>query len=905
MKINYSLKTFILAVSASISGLSANAQQSYTFTNCSATGSVGPTQAQVTAAYLATNLNAQVQSTISGIQTWTVPYTGAFRIEARGAQGGASTNAGGLGATMAGDFTLTAGEVLRILVGQMGENGGTGPGGGGGGSFVVRSPYTSTTNAILVAGGGTGDGTYLNNPGLTTTSGGFGGVSGGVNGQGGLGGTRGAGGGGFLTDGAPCTVNVIYSSPGQAFVNGGRGGPVTNNTTCNFTANGGFGGGASHGGNCINNGGAGGGYSGGGGSSNTIAGGGGSINQGTNQTNTQGNNAGHGRVIITELCNIRIIASGSNSVNPSICAGNSLTLTTNAVSGYSWSTGATTSSIVVAPTTNTLYTLSGTSSLNCVAMGVISVTVNSSLPTLSVSNPSTTICFGQVVSVTASGALTYTWANAGVVNGQTFTPTSSAVYTVAGQNGCGISTATTAITVAPLVVNVLSSPTLVCEGSTSSLTAVAAATGFTWQPVNLTGASTVVAPLANTIYTVTASDGTCAGTATVLVATKTTPTIVPSTTLVSMCLNDVVTLSASGAGSGGTYSWSPGNSSASSLTISPATSTIYAVTGTNSLNCVASAQIPVIVNQPAALTVAANKTLTCSGGSVSLTANGSNSYNWTNGPTTANYVVTPGSGVTVYSVTGSNTSNTCTATRTIAIAVITPSVNYSSSVPVCVGQAATYTASGATTYTWNGVNTFSSGVYSNIPTQSGTIALIANTQSLNVTCPSTLITQVIVNPLPTITVVPSKSTAICRGTTNTLTASGAQSYSWSVGASTAAVITVSPNNTTFYSVTGTDANGCTGTQQFQISVSTCNGIEDVKSSASITIYPNPSSGNISIRASETTNGKVYSAAGQLIQSFYLNGEENEINISDLSNGIYFVVTDMNGLIKTTKVIVAP
>lgn len=899
MKKKYTFRKILFCICIS-AGISVNAQQTYTFTNCSATGSVGPTQAQVTAAYATTNLNAQVQSTISGIQTWTVPYTGNFRIEARGAQGGASTNAGGLGAVMAGDFALTAGEVLRILVGQMGDNGGSGPGGGGGGSFVVRSPYTSTVNAILVAGGGSGDGTYFNAPGLTTTAGGFGGVAGGVNGLGGQGGIRGAGGGGFLTDGDPCSVSPTYASPGQSFINGGRGGPVTNNTTCNFTANGGFGGGSSHGGNCINNGGAGGGFSGGGGSSNTVSGGGGSINQGTNQINAQGTNSGHGRVIISELCSVRIFASGSNSLNPSICSGNSLTLTTNAVSGFSWSTGASTSSIVVSPTSNSVYSITATSSLNCVSSGFMSVIVSSGLPVLSIANPSNNICLGRTVSLTATGAVSYTWANAGIVNSQTFTPAATAVYTVSGQNGCGITTATTSIVVAPLPVSVLSSPTLVCQGYTSTLTAVSAVSAYTWQPGNQTGASTVMAPLANTIYTVTASDGTCSGTSTVLIATKTTPTIVPSSTLISMCLNEVITLSANGAGTGGTYSWSPGNTSSSSFTASPPTSTLYIVSGTNSLNCTSTSQIPVVVSQPAPLTVSANRTLTCINGSVSLTASGSSGYNWTNGPSTATYIVNASAPFTTYTVIGSNTSNTCTATQTIGIAAVTPSISHTSSAAVCIGQTATLTASGANTYTWNGVNNGTSGVYNITPTQSGTILLIANTQSLTTVCPTTLVTQITVNPLPVITIALSKTTAICRGLTNTLTASGAQSYSWSVGSSSAAVITVSLNTSTFISTIGTDVNGCTNTQQVQVLVNSCNGLMTNELNDGISIYPNPNAGVFTISSPKETTVRIYATNGQLIRTMEVIGSAQ---VNDLSDGVYFLIIDTDGGNKYYKKII--
>jgi hypothetical protein len=98
------------------------------------------------------------------MQIWTVPHDGVYRITAAGAQGasGASNasppRAGGKGARLSGDFNLTSGTQLRILVGQMGLASG-GNGGGGGGTFVVLSrPLAQTTflDILLVAGGGGG-----------------------------------------------------------------------------------------------------------------------------------------------------------------------------------------------------------------------------------------------------------------------------------------------------------------------------------------------------------------------------------------------------------------------------------------------------------------------------------------------------------------------------------------------------------------------------------------------------------------------------------------------------------------------------------------------------------------------------------------------------------------------------
>ena len=95
---------------------------------------------------------------VSGIQQWTVPYTGDYRIEAIGAAGGydVDSNRGqyqGRGARMKGSFRLLKGEKIQILVGQEGGiNIQTPSSGGGGGTFVVRGGNTP----LIIAGGGGG-----------------------------------------------------------------------------------------------------------------------------------------------------------------------------------------------------------------------------------------------------------------------------------------------------------------------------------------------------------------------------------------------------------------------------------------------------------------------------------------------------------------------------------------------------------------------------------------------------------------------------------------------------------------------------------------------------------------------------------------------------------------------------
>ncbi|SVD57326.1 uncharacterized protein METZ01_LOCUS410180, partial [marine metagenome] len=244
------------------------AQNTLTFTNAAATGSTGPTQAQVTAAYDGTALDDAVTINTQGIQEWTVPADGLYTIEVWGAQGGNTgsttvnegSNLGGKGSRMKGDFTLTSGTVLKILVGQQGS-GNQYDGGGGGGTFVV----TGTSTALIIAGGGGGSNTYGGEldegvPGSTGTAGTLGTGSG--NGTAGNNGTGGSGsfsssGSGLLTDGGNATWSSGSNGGGDAFVNGGQGGNVVNRGECI----GGFGGGGSaHGQNCIG-GGGGGGYS--------------------------------------------------------------------------------------------------------------------------------------------------------------------------------------------------------------------------------------------------------------------------------------------------------------------------------------------------------------------------------------------------------------------------------------------------------------------------------------------------------------------------------------------------------------------------------------------------------------------------------------------------------------------
>ena len=122
---------------------SSTSSGSVTFTNCSATGRLCPTQSQVNSTYTSGNsLYGEATINIQGIQEWTVPATTTYTIEAWGAQGGiAGDYNGGKGAYIKGDFSLTEGETIKILVGQQGiaaayQNNFSTYGGAGGGAGI-------------------------------------------------------------------------------------------------------------------------------------------------------------------------------------------------------------------------------------------------------------------------------------------------------------------------------------------------------------------------------------------------------------------------------------------------------------------------------------------------------------------------------------------------------------------------------------------------------------------------------------------------------------------------------------------------------------------------------------------------------------------------------------------------
>lgn len=158
-------------------------------------------------------------------------------------------------------------------------------------------------------------------------------------------------------------------------------------------------------------------------------------------------------------------------------------------------------------------------------------------------------------------------------------------------------------------------------------------------------------------------------------------------------------------------------------------------------------------------------------------------------------------------------------TNTIQIVVDNPPVISVNSGSFCEGGSLNLQATGATTYTWSpplGLNTTTGANVSAGP-------LVTTTYTVSGTvngCSASAEAEVVVLPLPTLTL--DYDPLICPGGSTTITAVGADTYSWSPsnGLNTVSGPSVIANPTvnTTYTVTGTGSNGCSATESMLISI---------------------------------------------------------------------------------------
>ena len=442
-----------------------------------------------------------------------------------------------------------------------------------------------------------------------------------------------------------------------------------------------------------------------------------------------------------------------------------------------------------------------------------------SVASVAASATPSTICTGSSTTLNATGSCnTYTWApntNLSATTGASVNanPTVSTTYTVTGTlTGCGTATATVAVNVNTTpTLTASATPTIVCSGDSVALKASGLGAGgtYAWTPGaninNSADSSATAAPGSTTTYSIdgTSANGCAAAEQTVVVAVNTTPTISLSATAGAICAGNSDILNASGAS---TYSWQPGALTGSTVSVSPAGTTVYTVTGTSAAGCISTpAFILVTINPTPTITASASPPVICSGTSSVLSASNANTYFWSTGVTGSSITVSPGV-TTTYTVTGTSVLGCNSAPLPVPVTVnTTPTVTVSASPStICSGNSTTLTANNASTYTWQPGGLTGSTV--SVSPTSNTVYTVSGVSAAG--CPAANKTvAVTVNTTPTITASVNTAT-ICSGNADTLNASGTSTYVWQPGSLTGSTVSVSPGTSTTYTVVGSSPLLC-------------------------------------------------------------------------------------------------
>lgn len=588
-------------------------------------------------------------------------------------------------------------------------------------------------------------------------------------------------------------------------------------------------------------------------------------------------------------------------VDQIICNASPAILSGSGALTYTW-TNNVTNATPFFPSSTATYTVDGVDIHGCHNFDNVNVTVlpqpivNGGIDqTICATTP--VILFAQTTLNTPTAVTGFQWNN-NVTNGQQFVPNATATYTVTatGANGCTNQD--------QVVVNVLALPTVnagnditVCAGLSATLNATGASS-YVWN--NGITQAIPFYPNATQTYTVTGTGANgCTNQDQVVVNVSTGPTVTVSGSQV-ICANAPATLSAASTNSMGGF-WTTSNGTG---VISPNVSN-------GTVTYTPSANDPVVVNltyvasnacgnvsQSTSLTVLPIPTVnagpdiaSCAGLPVTLSATGNGFLTWNNGVTN-NLAFVPSTSGT-YTVTAVGANN-CANTDQMNVTVLAlPDVNAGADQTVCSGSNVTLTGSGANSYAWN------NGVVN-------AIAFAPNTtQTYTVTGTAINGCQSSDNVVVTVNATPVALVSIIDDVTLAAAPAG-MNYQWincgsgtDIPAATTAQFTATVNGA--YAVIVTSLQGCED-------VSDCYTIDavglDQMDISGMNVFPNPTNGevNVSLPENATVTVQIFDAQGKLVAEQANVSNNDKLNISSVTPGVYMVRLSAENAIQTFRVV---
>ena len=425
----------------------------------------------------------------------------------------------------------------------------------------------------------------------------------------------------------------------------------------------------------------------------------------------------------------------------------------------------------------------------------------------------------------------------------------------------------------------------VCFGTMVTLTAFGGTT-YTWN--NGVTNSAPFSANASQSYTVTGlSSNGCSNTDQVTVTVLPVP-IINLGINQTVCLGESVTLSGTGANS---YSWNNGVVNASAF-ITLVTQ-IYTCVGVDVNGCQNTNQVTVVVNTLPIVNAGIDQSI-CEGDSIILLATGATNYTWNNGVT--NSVAFSPITTQTYTVSGIDLNNCSNSDQIVITVNPLPIINAGIDQATCIGTAVVLNASGANSLSWN--NGVINGLYFT-PSSTQTY-LVTGTDANN--CSNSDEVQITVNSLPVISA--GEDQTVCPGVFVTLNATGGINYQWNNGVTNGNSFI--PTATQSYIATGSDINGCSNSDTVLVTVIDCTGIEE-QDGLKVSVYPNPIQDVLHFDFNQVVSGgiELVSLEGKLISSVQINDLETyQMDLSSLAFGPYFIRMNVNGQVKSIKVIKA-
>jgi gliding motility-associated-like protein len=540
-----------------------------------------------------------------------------------------------------------------------------------------------------------------------------------------------------------------------------------------------------------------------------------------------------------------------------------------------------------------------------------SITASGGVQFTSITATADTICYGQSVTLFGpNGGTAYEWQPGGnTTQNLTVTPSTTTTYSLDVYGVCGNrQTLTKTIYVRPLPTINTNNPVSVCTGQTLNLNAGGGSV-YSW-----TGPNSFTSNLQNPaipnvsaihagVYNVNVTDiyG-CSNTATVNVTVNPLPSVNASSNS-PVCTGNTLNLQCTG-NNLVSFSWTGPNSFSSTQqnpaisNVSSVNTGVYTVTATNSNGCQNTAQTSVVIN-PLPTGSALNNGPVCVGSTLNLSANGGVSYSWT-GP---NSFSSTQQNPVIASVTMANAgvytviitdANGCSNSFTTNVQVVNnPAVNITAtpSNSICIGQSVTLTSTSGSAYNWNtGQNTQQIVVS---PTANTTYTVqVTNPGGCNGTANASI--NITVNSLPVITV--TGNTTVCEGDNLQFSANGGAGYSWTgpnnfvSTQATNQINNITLNASGQYTVVGTDANGCSNTANYNVTVNQAPVISNV--------FASP--GSICIGQSSVINAVVSGANSIQVYTQSTGGTPIgtvPLTVSPLSTTTYYIeATSADGCI---------